>query len=194
MPAPSRGFASSAGTSRYSPKRTASSPASRNTRTRAIDHMTRPDPRAARTIRICALLELLGKGNFLVMLSLGEKTSQAGAALGRCDSDRADQYRGRARPLRLGQRLAASGLRQAATQRCRSARIDVPLRPGLGDAGEDPRAQSGKAVRSCWLDVTRSRVAIPRSGRREGGLFRSFCVWPLLHARSSMRAIIRDVA
>ncbi|WBL78386.1 amidohydrolase family protein [Bradyrhizobium xenonodulans] len=45
-----------------------------------IDHMARPDPEAARNDpNLRKMLELLAKGNFWVMLSLGEKTSKAGA-------------------------------------------------------------------------------------------------------------------
>ena len=45
-----------------------------------IDHMARPDPEAGRNDpNLRKMLELLGKGNFWVMLSLGEKTSKAGA-------------------------------------------------------------------------------------------------------------------
>ncbi|RZN08891.1 2-pyrone-4,6-dicarboxylate hydrolase [Bradyrhizobium genosp. SA-3] len=45
-----------------------------------IDHMARPDPEAGRNDpNLRKMLELLGKGNFWVMLSLGEKTSKTGA-------------------------------------------------------------------------------------------------------------------
>lgn len=45
-----------------------------------IDHMARPDPEAGKSDpNLRKMLELLGKGNFWVMLSLGEKTSKAGA-------------------------------------------------------------------------------------------------------------------
>ncbi|MBI3376378.1 MAG: amidohydrolase family protein [Betaproteobacteria bacterium] len=44
-----------------------------------IDHMGRPDPRAgARDPSLDLLVELLKRGNFWVMLSLGEKISRAG--------------------------------------------------------------------------------------------------------------------
>ena len=44
-----------------------------------IDHMGRPDPlRGKDDPNLRAVLELLSKGNFWVMLSLGEKTSKAG--------------------------------------------------------------------------------------------------------------------
>jgi predicted TIM-barrel fold metal-dependent hydrolase len=45
-----------------------------------IDHMGRPDPlRGKDDPNLRAVLDLLAKGNFWVMLSLGEKTSKAGA-------------------------------------------------------------------------------------------------------------------
>lgn len=45
-----------------------------------IDHMARPDPAAGKNDpNLRKMLELLGKGNFWVMLSLGEKTSKTGA-------------------------------------------------------------------------------------------------------------------
>lgn len=45
-----------------------------------IDHMARPDPEAGRNDpNLRKMLELLARGNFWVMLSLGEKTSKAGA-------------------------------------------------------------------------------------------------------------------
>lgn len=45
-----------------------------------IDHMARPDPEAGRNDpNLSKMLELLARGNFWVMLSLGEKTSKAGA-------------------------------------------------------------------------------------------------------------------
>ena len=44
-----------------------------------IDHMARPEPsRGKDDPNLRKMLELLAKGNFWVMLSLGEKTSQAG--------------------------------------------------------------------------------------------------------------------
>jgi predicted TIM-barrel fold metal-dependent hydrolase len=44
-----------------------------------IDHMARPDPtRGKDDPNLRKMLELLSKGNFWVMLSLGEKTSKAG--------------------------------------------------------------------------------------------------------------------
>lgn len=44
-----------------------------------IDHMGRPDPRAgARDPSLALVVELLKRGNFWVMLSLGEKISKAG--------------------------------------------------------------------------------------------------------------------
>lgn len=44
-----------------------------------IDHMGRPDPaRGKNDPNLRAVLDLLAKGNFWVMLSLGEKTSKAG--------------------------------------------------------------------------------------------------------------------
>jgi predicted TIM-barrel fold metal-dependent hydrolase len=44
-----------------------------------IDHMARPDPRLGRDDpNLKLMLELLARGNFWVMLSLGEKTSKAG--------------------------------------------------------------------------------------------------------------------
>lgn len=44
-----------------------------------IDHMGRPDPRAgSKDPNLVKMLELLERGNFWVMLSLGEKTSKAG--------------------------------------------------------------------------------------------------------------------
>jgi predicted TIM-barrel fold metal-dependent hydrolase len=44
-----------------------------------IDHMARPDPtRGEDDPNLKKMLELLSKGNFWVMLSLGEKTSKAG--------------------------------------------------------------------------------------------------------------------
>lgn len=44
-----------------------------------IDHMARPEPsRGKDDPNLCKMLELLKKGNFWVMLSLGEKTSQMG--------------------------------------------------------------------------------------------------------------------
>jgi 2-pyrone-4,6-dicarboxylate lactonase len=44
-----------------------------------IDHMARPDPRSgAKDPNLKKMLELLKRGNFWVMLSLGEKTSKAG--------------------------------------------------------------------------------------------------------------------
>jgi predicted TIM-barrel fold metal-dependent hydrolase len=44
-----------------------------------IDHMGRPDPQRGKDDpNLRAVLDLLGKGNFWVMLSLGEKTSKAG--------------------------------------------------------------------------------------------------------------------
>lgn len=44
-----------------------------------IDHMGRPDPaRGKEDPNLRAMLDLLSKGNFWVMLSLGEKTSKAG--------------------------------------------------------------------------------------------------------------------
>ncbi len=93
-----------------------------------IDHMARPDPvRGKDDPNLQKMLELLSKGNFWVMLSLGEKTSKAGPAVGRRHSDRARLYRCRARSLRVGERLAASGLGGAAAQRCRPARTALPL-------------------------------------------------------------------
>jgi len=48
-----------------------------------IDHMGRPDPeRGKDDPNLRAVLDLLSKGNFWVMLSLGEKTSKAGAPWG----------------------------------------------------------------------------------------------------------------
>lgn len=45
-----------------------------------IDHMARPDPEAGKADpNLRKMLELFKKGNFWVMLSLGEKTSKAGA-------------------------------------------------------------------------------------------------------------------
>jgi len=45
-----------------------------------IDHMARPDPEAGENDpNLKKMLELLSKGNFWVMLSLGEKTSKKGA-------------------------------------------------------------------------------------------------------------------
>ncbi|RXG98923.1 amidohydrolase family protein [Bradyrhizobium vignae] len=45
-----------------------------------IDHMARPDPEAGKNDpNLRKMLELLQKGNFWVMLSLGEKTSKTGA-------------------------------------------------------------------------------------------------------------------
>lgn len=45
-----------------------------------IDHMARPDPEAGKADpNLRKMLELLGQGNFWVMLSLGEKTSKTGA-------------------------------------------------------------------------------------------------------------------
>jgi predicted TIM-barrel fold metal-dependent hydrolase len=45
-----------------------------------IDHMARPDPEAGKNDpNLKKMLELLSKGNFWVMLSLGEKTSKKGA-------------------------------------------------------------------------------------------------------------------
>jgi 2-pyrone-4,6-dicarboxylate lactonase len=44
-----------------------------------IDHMARPDPsRGAEDPNLKTMLQLLGRGNFWVMLSLGEKTSKSG--------------------------------------------------------------------------------------------------------------------
>jgi 2-pyrone-4,6-dicarboxylate lactonase len=44
-----------------------------------IDHMARPDPRLGQADpNLRKMLELLSKGNFWVMLSLGEKTSRSG--------------------------------------------------------------------------------------------------------------------
>jgi 2-pyrone-4,6-dicarboxylate lactonase len=44
-----------------------------------IDHMARPDPaRGKSDPNLSAMLQLLAKGNFWVMLSLGEKTSKVG--------------------------------------------------------------------------------------------------------------------
>ena len=55
-----------------------------------IDHMARPDPvRGKEDPNLQKMLELLSKGNFWVMLSLGEKTLEERAALGRRHSDRA---------------------------------------------------------------------------------------------------------
>ena len=94
-----------------------------------IDHMARPDPvRGKEDPNLRKMLELLSKGNFWVMLSLGEKTSKNGPAVGRRHPDRARLYRGRARPLRMGERLAASGFGGAAAQRRRSARAALSLR------------------------------------------------------------------
>ena len=102
-----------------------------------IDHMARPDPpRGKEDPNLRKMLELLSKGNFWVMLSLGEKTSKKRPAVGRRHSDRARLYRGGARPLRLGQRLAAPGVGGAAAQRRRPARTAVslrrPTRPSCG--------------------------------------------------------------
>ena len=114
-----------------------------------IDHMGRPDPaRGKDDPNLRAMLDLLAKGNFWVMLSLGEKTSKAGPPWDDVDPDRARLYRGRARPLRLGQRLAASGLGRAAAQRRRFAGAAVSLCARRGGAAEDPGDQSGEAI---WL-------------------------------------------
>ena len=83
-----------------------------------IDHMARPDPDGRqRTIRTCSkMLELLVEGQFLGDALARREDLQGRPALGRRHPRRADLYRGRARPLRLGQRLAAPGLGKAAAE------------------------------------------------------------------------------
>jgi 2-pyrone-4,6-dicarboxylate lactonase len=91
-----------------------------------IDHMARPDPlRGNEDPNLRKMLELLSKGNFWVMLSLGEKTSKKG-------------------PPWDDVIPIARAYIEAAPDR---ARASLPLRARRGGTEENPGNQSGKAVR-----------------------------------------------
>jgi hypothetical protein len=94
-----------------------------------IDHMARPDPGARQgRSEFAKDAGALSKGNFWVMLSLGEKTSKKGPAWDDVIPIARAYLERRPRPLRMGQRLAASGFGGAAAQRRRPARAALSLR------------------------------------------------------------------
>jgi len=119
-----------------------------------IDHMARPDPaRGKDDPNLRKMLELLSKGNFWVMLSLGEKTSKAGPPW--TTSSRSRMRIWRRRPTAAsGERLAAPGVGRATARRCRFARASISLRAGRGGTAENSGDEPGKAIRIRKLGKT----------------------------------------